>query len=191
MSEEDIDIEDYPTLLQVGRFARLIPRTNWFRNVGEPLSAELREKAQDYLDALGFPGADIAQIHDWDEAAATMETNDWNSPWWEAEEQILAGLALSAQEMLDEEALRVALTHVNTQASEYVTDNLITTADMWGIHDEELIRAAAGTAMHCCYQTALMIAAGEEENHPFALKFQLYEMGWWPLGVVGNTFNIF
>ncbi|WP_417320479.1 hypothetical protein [Emcibacter sp.] len=191
MNDQDIDIEDYPTLLQVGRFARLIPHTDWFRNVGEPLSPALREKARAYLDALGFPGADIAQILDWDEAAATMETNDWNSPWWEAEEQLLASLAATAQEMLDPDALQVALTLVHTQASEYVTENLLTTADMWGIHDDELIRAAAGTAIHCCYQTALMIAVGEEEDHPFALKFQLFEEGWWPLGIVGNTFNIF
>jgi hypothetical protein len=61
----------------------------------------------------------------------------------------------------------------------------------WGIEDEEILRAAIGQALQSCYQAALVIAAGEEEDHPFAQKFRLYENGHWPLGVAGTTLNIF
>ncbi|WP_138379003.1 hypothetical protein [Luteithermobacter gelatinilyticus] len=188
---DDINPEDYPTLVQVGRFARLIAGISWFRNIGEPLSNDVRELARAYGDALGFPGADVAQIYDWDEAAATLETHDLNSPAWEAEEQLLSALHHQALDILDPQMLEVALTHVNSQASDAITERVMSAADLWGIEDEELLRASIGTAIHACYQAALVVAAGESEDHPFALKFRLFEKGWWPLGIVGNTLNIF
>jgi hypothetical protein len=60
-----------------------------------------------------------------------------------------------------------------------------------GVADMALIRAAAGAATQACYQAALVLAAGAEAEHPFAIKFRLYEAGRWPLGIVGMTFNVF
>ena len=34
-------------------------------------------------------------------------------------------------------------------------------------------------------------AAGAGDDHPFAVKFRLYEAGRWPLGIVGSTFSVF
>ena len=66
-------LEEYPTLVLVARFAKLIPRTDWFRYVGEPLEKEVVEKSRAYLDALGFPEATPAEVEDWQEAAASLE----------------------------------------------------------------------------------------------------------------------
>ena len=61
------------------------------------------------------------------------------------------------------------------------------------MEDEELIRAAVGAASQAIYQAGLLLAAENEEdqNHPFALKYRLFESGRWPIGVVGNSFHIF
>ncbi len=194
MDEDDIEIdvlEEYPTLVLVSRFTKLIPRTDWFRYVGEPLEAEVLLKAKAYLDALGFPEAMPAEVEDWQEAAFSLETNDWNSPFWEVEQQLMAALAVEITQTIDPELLEMVLARVSSAASEYVSEGVIAAADRYGMHDEELMKAAIGEGVQACYQAALVIAAGVGDDHPFQLKYQLYETGWWPLGVMGNTFNIF
>lgn len=197
MNTDDFDDDDLdalgndPRLFAVGRFAQLIARTPWFRMLGEPLDAFFINDACEYLDNLGFGEADVAQVEDWDEAAAAAETNDWNSPWWEAEEQQVAYLTDLAVERLGEDTLETIVTIVTSRASEAVTVALETAADIWNIEDEELIRAAAGAAVQACYQAALVLAAGAPADHPFSLKYRLFEAGRWPLGVTGNSFNVF
>ncbi|PHZ84412.1 hypothetical protein [Paremcibacter congregatus] len=192
--DDDFEIdalEEYPTLVLVARFAKLIPRTDWFRYVGEPLEKEVVEKSRAYLDALGFPEATPAEVEDWQEAAASLETNDWNSPFWEVEQQLLSALSVEITETLDPQLLEMVLAHVTSVASEYVGEGVMAAAERWGMEDEELLKAAIGEGVQACYQAALVIAAGVGDDHPFALKYQLYETGWWPLGVMGNSFNIF
>ncbi len=190
--ENEIDaLEEYPTLVLASRFTKLIPRTDWFRYVGEPLEREVLDKARIYLDALGFPEATPAEVEDWQEAAYSLETKDWNSPFWEVEQQLLAALTVEVTESIEPELLEMVLAHVTSVASEYVGEGVIAAADRWGMQDEELMKAAIGEGVQACYQAALVIAAGVDDDHPFKLKYQLFETGWWPLGVMGNTFNIF
>ncbi|MCF8473886.1 MAG: hypothetical protein K9G26_04240 [Emcibacter sp.] len=195
MNEEDdleIDaLEEYPNLVLVARFAKLIPHTDWFRYLGEPLKDDVLLKAQNYLDALGFPEATPAQVEDWQEAAYSLETNDWNSPYWETEQQLMAALSVEVMQSIDPELLEMVLTHVTSVASEYVGEGVLAAADRFGVQDDELLKAAIGEGVQACYQAALVIAAGVGDDHPFALKFQLFETGYWPLGVMGNSLNIF
>jgi len=194
MDEDEIEIdalEEYPTLVLVSRFTKLIPRTDWLRYVGEPLEREVQEKARSYLDALGFPEATPAEVEDWQEAAYSLETNDWNSPFWEVEQQLMAALTVEITDNIDPQLLEMVLANVTSVASEYVSEGVMMAADRWDMQDEELMKAAIGEGVQACYQAALVIAAGVDDNHPFTLKYQLFETGWWPLGVMGNTFNIF
>ena len=189
---DDFDVgEEYPTLMLVARFASMISETKWFHKIGLALDHENIKASRNYLDALGFPEGYPAEIMDWDDAIACLETNDWNSPAWEAEEQLAASLINSALEFIEEDVLEVALTNVSSKASEHITNAVENASMQWGIDDEEILRAAIGQAVQACYQAALVIAAGEEEDHPFAQKFRLYESGHWPLGVAGTTLNIF
>lgn len=193
--EDDFDEFDvgkeYPTLMLVARFADMVANTKWFHHIGKELSSDLIKTGRDYLDALGFPEGYPAEVPDWDDAIFCLETGGWNSPAWEAEEQLAASLINEALEFIEEDVLEVALTNVSSKASEHITKAVEDASMRWGIDDEELLRAAIGGAVQCCYQAALVIAAGSEEDHPFALKFRLYESGHWPLGVAGTTLNIF
>ncbi len=189
---DDFDVgEEYPTLMSVARFVDLIENTKWFFHIGEPLAQNTLGQAREYLDLLGFPESYPAEVPDWEDAISCLETNDWNSPAWEAEEQLAAALITEALEFIEEDILEVALTNITSKASAIITDAVESASMRWGIDDEEILRAAIGQAVQACYQAALVIAAGEEETHPFALKFRLYESGHWPLGVAGNTLNIF
>ena len=192
--ETDHDLDELgsdPRLAALSRFVRFIELIPWFRNLGEPLDPIFIEEARDYLDALGFGHADVALVEDWDEAAAAAETNDWNSPWWEAEEQQVAHLTRLAIDRLGEDTVEAIVTIVASRAAEAATRALEVVTEIWNIDDEELINAAAGAAVQSCYQAALVLAAGASEGHPFSLKFHVFEVGRWPLGVTGNTFNIF
>ncbi|MBL4612456.1 MAG: hypothetical protein JKY91_01810 [Emcibacter sp.] len=194
MDEDELEIdalEEYPTLVLVSRFTKLIPRTDWFRYVGEPLDQDVVKKARLYLDALGFPEATPAEVENWQEAAFSLETNDWNSPYWEVEQQLMAALTVEVTNNIDPKLLEMVLANVTSVASEYVGEGVLVAADRWDLQDEELMKAAIGEGVQACYQAALVIAAGIDDDHPFTLKYQMFETGWWPLGVMGSTFNIF
>jgi hypothetical protein len=194
--EDEIDPEDYPTLVAVARFARALERVDWFTLLGEPLSEDEEDEALDYLQALGFPDAMVVPVADWEEAESCAANPDWNSAWWEAEEQSRAALLSDALEILDEEEVTAALNDVTGRALELAGSAAAAAAARAGVDDEALIRAAAGAAVQGAYQAALVYLAGagldeDEDEHPFAIKFRLFEAGRWPLGVVGASFNIF
>lgn len=182
---------DYPTLVAVARFTRTLDRISWFAAVGERLSPAERDDAQAYLSALGFPDAAVAAVADWEDAEAAARNPDWNTAWWEAEEQLRAGLIAEAMAFVEEAELMAALNHVTAAASQSANGAAAQAASRAGVADEALVRAAAGAAIQGGYQAALVLAAGAEEDHPFALKFRLFEAGRWPLGIVGATFNLF
>jgi len=165
----------------------------WFGGLGAELDGREELLAEDYLLALGFPDARIAPVLDWEEAADAAANPDWNTEWWEAEEQVRVALVTEACQRADEETVMVALTHLQNQAIEAVLEPAELAAEAGGVADEELIRAAAGAGAQAIYQAGLLLAAEHEddEHHVFALKYRLFESGRWPIGVVGNSFHIF
>jgi len=184
-------LADLPRLQAVARFSRMVPLVAWFRAVGEPLGETDEAEARDYIDALGFPDAYVTPVATWEDAEAAIRNPDWNTDWWEAEEQLRAGLITEALLEVSERDLMVALTAVTTQVSDVVHGAAAVAAARGGSADQALIRAAAGAATQVCYQAALVLAAGGDDSHPFALKYRLFEAGRWPLGIVGSSFNIF
>ncbi|WP_025897270.1 hypothetical protein [Sneathiella glossodoripedis] len=189
---EDLpDLNDYPTLVSVVRFNKLLPAVNWFRSVGLPMGAATLRTAEFYVETLGFPGTLIAPIDNWEDAAYAAANPDFNSLWWETEEQIRVGLTASALELISEEDLTAALTHISATASPLIQNAVENLAEEEGIEDEELIRAAIGSGIQTCHQAALVLAAGEEDTHPFALKYKLFELGRWPIAITGSSFNLF
>lgn len=190
---DDVAIDDLPpTLAALSRFAATLKHVRWFSAAGERLTEIERADAASYVLALGFPEVGIVQAFDWEEAEEATRNPDWNTAWWEAEEQLRAGLSTVAVDLAgDEQAVLVALTNVTSKASQAVHGAAETAAARFGVDDDELIRAAAGAATQAAYQAALVIAAAEDEDHPFALKFGLFQGGRWPLGIIGGTFSIF
>ena len=191
VSDDDVGLEDFPTLRAVARFSRMVRNVAWFSSLGEPLGETERSDAEAYASALGFPDATAALVESWEEAEEAIRNPGWNSDWWEAEEQLRAGLIEEAMQQIDEQDLLVALTAVTSAASEVVHGAAAVAAARGGVVDQGLIRAAAGAATQAAYQAALVLAAGADDEHPFALKYRLFEAGRWPLGIVGSTFNLY
>lgn len=189
--DEALDLADYPGLRAVTRFTRLVDRLPWFERLGAELEADEIDWAEAYLSALGFPGVAVAQVLDWEQAADAAGNPELNSDWWEAEEQLRVALVADACRLVDEDSLTVALTHLASRVAEPVRRAAEAAAAAAGIDDESLVLAAQGAATQACHQAALVLAAEVEDEHPFALKFRLFEVGRWPIGLAGNSFHLF
>jgi len=196
MSEPDdenevIDLEDYPGLVAVARFARGIARVSWFSRVGDPLDEFVRADAEAYLTALGYPEVFVADVAGWSEAEIAATNPDWNAVWWETEEQVRAGLTTDAIALVGAADVNASLTHVGAEVARVIPDAAAAAARRAGTEDDTLIHAAAGAGAQACFQAALVLAAAAEPDHPFAFKFRLFEAGRWPISVIGETLHLF
>lgn len=198
MDDEELEAleRELPALSRLSRFARGLSAIPWFANLGEPLTPGARAVAERYLDGLGFPDAEVAILVDWEDAAAAAESRDWQSPAWEAEELLRADLTARALELLSEEALNLSMTVVAERVADPAREAMEQASAIWDMADEASQRLAVGAAVQAAHQTALLLIAAADadldaEAHPFAAKFQLFEFGRWPVGIVGGSFNLF
>ena len=179
---DEAELSDFPGVAAASQFAKMVASVPWFASLGNELDDDEIDWADAYLANLGFPDAHVVLIDSWEDAEAAARNPDWNTEWWEAEEQMRMALIAEACELAGEDRVMVALTNVTNQVSDVAHGAAAVAA---------LIRAAAGAATQACYQAALVLAAEGDEEHPFALKYRLFENGRWPLSVVGNSFNLF
>lgn len=193
ISDAELDAleAEIPILAGIRHFGEEAVNMPWFSRLGRPLDAETRALARSWLDGLGFPDAEPARLRDWSEAADAAMTLDIDPAHWEAEESLRAGLTSKALELLSEDALTIAMTHVSALLGERVRSALVEAADFWEVDDEELLNAAAGAALHAAHGAALSLIADAPSDHPFRRKFALFARGRWPIGIAGLTLNLF
>jgi len=183
--------ESYPSLEPINRFTGLIPKTPWFRNVADPIDSQLMADSRHYAEALGFPEAEPAVLTRWEDAAGALETTDLNPPAWEAEEQLRASLTDQASALVDQPALEKVLNYVAAVAADSAQRGAEDVQSFLQIEDENFVQLATGAAAQVCHQAALVLAADAGAEHPFSLKYHLFEHGRWPLSIIGNSLNIF
>jgi len=183
--------DDLDGLRAVARLARLVGGLTWFSAVGRPLTPGELRIAEDYVAGIGFAEARIAGVETWLSAIEAAQAPDFEDDWWQAEEQMRRALLDEALLVNDEHDLEVALQHVATRAGEVAHERAMKAAARHGVSDPALLEVAAGAASTAAYQAALVLAADADAEHPFALKFKLFEMGRLPLGLVGGSFNLF
>ncbi len=183
--------EGLARLLAVERLGAHLAAVPWFTHIGQPLLPPERGHARAYLDALGFPEADLVPIHDWEEAASAAENPGFDSAWWDAEEQLRAALTAEALTIVDDRELTLALTRLAERAGAAARRAANEAAELGHMDDESLLHAAVGAAVQAAHQRALVEIAGVDADHAFRPKFALFESGRWPIAVVGSTFHLF
>lgn len=190
--EQDEILEDNRDMLEsLNGLAQLVERMPWFQDLGKPLTANVEDLVQRYLDELGFPDARLAPIVEWEDALSVAESPSLDGDAWEAEEQLRAELSRQALYLWDEEALTTGLQSITQAVGMVSLREIQVVAEVGRMEDEAFMEAAARHAVQCAYQAALALAAQVPEDHPFALKFRLFELGRWPIGIVGRSFNLF
>jgi hypothetical protein len=180
--------DDHSNLHAVARLSKLVGSLPWFSAVGRKLTATEINDAEAYIAGIGFAEMQVAGVENWLAASGAAQAPDWDDDWWQAEQQMQTALLEQALSQIDEHDLEVALTHVSTRAGEVAHEHAAKMAARQGVTDPA----------QAAYQAALVLAArgaeGEddgEEEHPFAIKFRLFEAGRLPLGITGSTFNLF
>lgn len=189
--DEDDIFEMAPALAVVKPLCDLASEMRWFSTVSEPLDSETRDMAERYCEGLGFPGTTPALLGDWEDAAAAAESGDYNSPAWEAEEQMRAYLSEEVLQQVDIDTLEMVMTHIAATVSEAATLGAEEAANFLRIDDMAFVQAATGAAVQAVHLAALVLMVGLDEDHPFSLRFHLFERGRWPIGIMGQSFNIF
>lgn len=186
-------LDEIPLLYKARAFAESIADPAFFSRLGEPLDSRELALARAYLDGLGFPEAEPAEMGDWSDAIAAAETLDRDPLAWEAEEMQRAALVEQALERLDEQALQAALTLVAAKIGEVARDAAEASAALDDVYDETVVNAAAGGLVQAAHGAVLVLLAeaeDEEPPHPFLARWRLYVRGRWPVGVAGATYNI-
>lgn len=196
---------EIPLLSALREFTERAARAPWFANLGEEIDADVDYMARAYLDMLGFPDAEPVPVLNWDDALDASESGDLNSEAWEAEEQLRAALSERVLQGISEEGLGVMLAHLQAALAEPVPE-MVDEALMMADEPPDAIRdLAVGAAQQAAFGGALALAAaaldmadhddqeaGEEAlNHPLMLRYRLFELGRWPLGLSGRTLNLF
>lgn len=191
--DDDVNLmmDQYPGLMAVRPFLAMAENMPWFRSVGEQFPEKLISEAENYAYALGFPEAQPAFVPDWMDAADSLETLGVNAPAWEAEEQLRASLMVDLIEAVGDEVLEMVLNHVSEVVTEPIKAAAEEAAEYLRISDEEFVQAAIGTGVQACHQAAMVAMSEAGEQHPFAIRFRLFEAGRWPLGIIGTSFLIF
>lgn len=184
-------LEGFERLVAVERFAATLADISWFAHLSQPLLEDEAATARAYLDALGAADAAVAPVEDWAHAGAVAENPGFDSPWWDAEEQLRAALTAEALEKVHEDELNFALARAGERAANAAGQAAAAAAALAVIADEELVRAATGAAVQAVHQRALVDAAAALADHPFVHKFALFEAGRWPIAVIGESFHLF
>ena len=202
---------ELPALTVLRDFANRASRLSWFTELGEPLDNDCLDVVNLYLEGLGLPEASPAPLLDWRDAADAAQSMDINSEAWEIEEQFRAAATAEALTLISEEGLGIMLTHLASSLSEDVAncvEEALYMADE--ASSEALTNLAAGAAQQAVHGAALSLAAyaahalksdphieaidldnDDIANHPLMLRFRLFEMGRWPVSLIGNSLNLF
>ena len=190
--EEDGEGDELAALQLIPRFVAAAAGPFWFSTVGQPLRGPLKDEARAWLDALGFPDAAPVVLRDWNEASEAAESTGVDDPAFEAEEQLRAALTQDAIDLHGEDAVSVVLTHVAAELGPAIGEAALNATRVWGLDDMELVNAAAGAGVQACHNAALLLLAGRaEDDHPFALKYRLFERGRWPVALIGSSLHLF
>ncbi|MDF3075004.1 MAG: hypothetical protein K0S54_2671 [Alphaproteobacteria bacterium] len=165
---------------------------SWFAAVGEELTTAERWDTRAYLAGLGFADTGVAAVPDWKQAAAVAKSPDWSRDWWDREESERTALLARAGTLMPEHELMAALSWVMELSASITHGAAAIAASRSGVADQALSRVAAGAAAQSAYQAALAaIGHDGESEHPFSIKFRLFEAGRWPLGITGGSFHLF
>ena len=183
-------------LQTIAKLAKKIETNDWFFRLGMPISNGEKNISLNYLSSIGFTQADPAYVQSWKEAAEIIEVQDFESDWRETEEQLRTGLLIKSKNLVSEHELLQAIDDITERAAKsaktFFSSVLTTDLQKTNIEDHNIFfNTAIDIFVSASLQVALVLAAGGDENHPFAIKFQLFENGRIPLGITGNTFTLY
>lgn len=164
----------------------------WFSHLGESLSPQAETIVGSYLHALKKTNVSVKITKDWGEATGAARSPNKKLPDYSNEMQIRTFLRKKANEIHSPESctewLNISFSHI-AKISENIARagrfSTITTAQ-----NVFLAKTAAGAFAEASYDNVLWLLAQESGHHPTHLKFTLFKLGRWPIGIKEDEFYI-
>ena len=164
----------------------------WFSCLGSPLTRGDLADSSAYLDALGYPPElPTVCVESWVEAERIVRAPDWDSAWWEREEQEREVLKAKVERRLGSMHTLKRLTAATDVAADAIHAAAILAMARNGSGADGMVRAASGAAIMAAHEFALAQLAASGSDHLFVRKYTLFKSGRWPLGVLRGAFHLF
>ncbi|MBL4616360.1 MAG: hypothetical protein JKY46_01570 [Robiginitomaculum sp.] len=187
-------LDEIPHLLRAKAFADSLSATPLFSRVGTKLDDHDRELATLYGQNLGFSHVFPARLLHLSEAIGAAEANDYDPEAWECEEQLRASLHAQALLQTSEEGAAALLQLVASEVSQIAKDVAEDTFSHSPHINEAAINCIIGhvaQAAHCMALAILSNTDVVDPDHPFVLRWSLFNRGRWPVGIVGSSYNLY
>ena len=94
-------------------FPQRLRMASWFSFVGTPLSDAERADISEYTESLGLGPLPVTELGDWRAAEDCIKQTDWDTGWWNAEEEHRQALLSRAEAKIGDMALTRALTELS------------------------------------------------------------------------------
>lgn len=211
LDDPDYD-EELAPLEMLGRLTSSARKIAWFSRIGDFLSEPEKDLARACVESLGLGEGWVAPVEDWEDALYAAESPEINDPAWEVMESMRAGLTAQALDLLgDEQAFETAMTHLAAEVTESIKLAAEEVLSASNRDTEDMVNLLTGSAVQAVHLAALVllaagaaVATGEERdgadsftgadedynNHPFILRFKLFEAGRWPITITGQSLHI-
>jgi hypothetical protein len=164
----------------------------WFSRQGAALTPpEQRALATLLRSHPALVDAEPALVASWAEAAAIVRVGEWDTAWWDVEEEDREALWQAAADRWGEQAVFERVTAAGDALAPAIHAAARVAAMQGGLGATDLAQAAAGAALLAAQQAMLADLAGAGGEHFFAWKRALFAAGRWPLGLVRGRYCVF
>jgi len=161
----------------------------WFDKIGDKINNDNKKYISNYINYFDN-NLNIHNVKNWKEAIQILNSNDWNKNFWQKEENERINLYNSLIKKYSEKDLSKCLGKLTNESSKIIQKSNFKGLEKNNINYDYYTRVASGSAAISFYQTALAIISNNY-NHFFISKFKLFKLGYWPLVITDNKFNIF
>ena len=161
----------------------------WFNKIGDKINNNNKKYISNYIKYFDI-NLKIHSVKNWQEAIKILKSNNWNKSFWQKEENERHNLYNSLKKIYPENDLSKHLGKLTYESSKIIEKSNFKGLKKENINYDYYTRVAAGSAAICYFQAALAMALNND-NHFFISKLKLFELGYWPLVIEDNKFNIF
>ena len=185
---------EIPHLLRARAFSDSISASTLFSRTGQALDEQDLHLAEGYVQNLGLAHVYPARVLHLAEAMGVAEALDFDPAAWEAEEQLRSSLHHNVLEQTSEEGSEQLLKLIAAKSAEMAQQAILDSFAHNSQIDETVTNAMVGhvvLAAHCMGLLILSDMDQEQVDHPFALRWSLFNRGRWPIGITGSSYNVF
>ena len=175
--------------IKIEELTASISNIAWFNKIGDKINNNNKKYISNYIKYFDIK-IKIHNVKNWNEAIKILNSNSWDKNFWQKEENERNNLYNSLKKTYPEKDLSQHLGKLTYESSKIIEKSNFKGLEKKNTNYDYYTRVAAGSAAICCFQAALAMASNHD-NHFFISKFKLFELGYWPLVIEDNKFNIF